>query len=82
MHAERALPLQILAASSVPKGAEVHNTYGELGNAELVNKYGFALRNNPFSVVLLEKAAMLQAAESIVGQREMRQRSRFLRRER
>lgn len=71
-----------MAASPVPKGAEVHNTYGELGNAELVNKYGFALRKNPFSAVLLDKAAVLQAAESIMGQRSMRSRSRFLRRER
>lgn len=35
--------LEIVAASPVPAGAEVHNTYGEHGNAELVNKYGFAL---------------------------------------
>jgi hypothetical protein len=45
------LPLQrleIVAASSVPAGAEVHNTYGELSNVELVRKYGFALSANPF----------------------------------
>ena len=82
MHAERGLTVQIVAASPVLEGAEVHNTYGELGNAELVNKYGFALRQNPFSAVLLDKAAVLQAAESIVGQRSTRLRSRFLRRER
>lgn len=35
--------LEIVAASPVSAGAEVHNTYGEHGNAELVNKYGFAL---------------------------------------
>ena len=35
---------QIIAASDVAAGAEVHNTYGEHGNSELVCKYGFALR--------------------------------------
>lgn len=66
----------------MPKGAEVHNTYGELGNVDLLSKYGFALLDNPFSVVVLNKAAVLQAAERIMGVREMRLRCRFLRRER
>ena len=66
----------------MPKGAEVHNTYGELGNVDLVSKYGFALSDNPFSVVLLNKASVLQAAERIMGVREMRLRCRFLRKER
>ena len=39
----------------VPPGCEVHNTYGEHGNAELVAKYGFALRQNPFTAVALDK---------------------------
>lgn len=41
--------VQIVAASGIAAGAEVHNTYGELPNAELVHKYGFALpMGNPF----------------------------------
>jgi SET domain-containing protein 6 len=36
--------LRIVAASDVPAGREVHNTYGELGNVDLVRKYGFCLR--------------------------------------
>ena len=74
--------MQIVAASDVPKGAEIHNTYGELGNADLVSKYGFALSDNPFSAVILDKASLLQAAEGMLGVREMRLRSRFLRKER
>ena len=35
--------LEIIAASSIRAGSEVHNTYGEHGNAELVKKYGFSL---------------------------------------
>ena len=74
--------LQIVAASKVPKGDEVHNTYGELGNVDLVSKYGFALDDNPFSVVVLDKGLVLQAAERMMGMREMRLRCRFLRKER
>jgi hypothetical protein len=36
--------LRIVAASDVPAGREVHNTYGELPNVDLVRKYGFCLR--------------------------------------
>lgn len=52
---------------------------GELGNAELVSKYGFALRQNPFTVVSLDKAALLAGAEAWLGQRAARRRARFLR---
>ena len=44
--------LTIRAGSDIRKGNEIHNTYGELGNDTLVNKYGFALRQNPFTVVV------------------------------
>ncbi|EFN55406.1 hypothetical protein CHLNCDRAFT_134525 [Chlorella variabilis] len=73
--------LQIVAASAVPAGAEVHNTYGELGNAELVKKYGFALRYNPFTAVQLDKAALLAAARGALGPARWRRRSGLLRRE-
>jgi SET domain-containing protein 6 len=36
--------LRIVAASDVPAGCEVRNTYGELANLDLVRKYGFCLR--------------------------------------
>lgn len=45
--------LEIIAASPVPAHAEVHNTYGEHSNAELVHKYGFCLPQNPFDEVQL-----------------------------
>ncbi|CAL8465452.1 g4988 [Coccomyxa elongata] len=70
--------LEIIAASPVQKGQEVHNTYGELGNSELVVKYGFALRNNPFDVVVLDKAAVVEEARRMLGDRACRQRCRFL----
>lgn len=74
--------VQIIAASHVGKGREVHNTYGELGNAELVTKYGFALRENPFDAVLLDKSEVVVESRRIMGDRACRQRCRFLSRER
>jgi SET domain-containing protein 6 len=74
--------MQIVAASPVEKGEEVHNTYGELGNADLVMKYGFALADNPFDAVLLDKARLLEEAARELGDRAYRRRCRFLAQER
>ncbi|KAK9789397.1 hypothetical protein WJX73_003152 [Symbiochloris irregularis] len=74
--------LEVIAASDIPAGKEIENTYGELGNADLVNKYGFALRHNPFSVVQLDKATVVEAARQHMGkgmtERGFRRRKRFL----
>lgn len=43
--------LDIVAAQPLAGGTEVYNTYGEHSNAELVNKYGFALPYNAFDEV-------------------------------
>lgn len=48
-------------------GKEIHNTYGELGNAELLKKYGFALRQNPFTAVTLDKGDVIGACSSTQG---------------
>jgi hypothetical protein len=47
--------LQIIASTPVRQNFEIFNTYGELGNAELVKKYGFCLPENPFTKVSLCK---------------------------
>ena len=53
--------LQIIAASSIKQGEEVFNTYGELGNAELLKKYGFCLPENPFNYVRLNKRRVIDS---------------------
>ncbi|KAI7837623.1 hypothetical protein COHA_008549 [Chlorella ohadii] len=53
--------------------------YGELGNAELVKKYGFALRHNPFTAVGLDKAGLLSDAKQLLGAAVWRRRSKLLR---
>lgn len=52
--------LHIVAASALHKGKEVFNTYGELGNSELVKKYGFVVRENPFTHVTLRKSTIFE----------------------
>ena len=58
--------LQIVAASALMAGQEIHNTYGEYGNSELVYKYGFALRDNPFDSVSLDKELLLEKVKSCI----------------
>lgn len=70
--------LEIQAASAVRAGAEIHNTYGEHGSCELVAKYGFALRGNPFSEVQLDKEGLLAAALALQDRKELKLRRRFL----
>jgi N-lysine methyltransferase SETD6 len=57
--------LQIVAASDIPAGNEIHNTYGELSNCDLVKKYGFALRYNPFNAVQLKKDDVIDACREL-----------------
>ena len=68
----------MVAAQPLVAGAEVFNCYGELSNAELLIKYGFALRGNPFSSVELEKAELLGAAADSLGTDAMRARLTFM----
>ena len=51
--------MQIIAACPLVAGQEVFNTFGELGNVELCCKYGFCLRDNPFSSVRLAKPSLI-----------------------
>ena len=81
----RTMLLQIVAASSVEAGRQVHNTYGELGSAELVAKYGFALppdAANPFDAVTLDKGSVIKEAGRLISARALRARCRFLAEER
>jgi len=55
--------LEIVAASDITAGSEIYNTYGELGNSELVHKYGFCLPDNPFTVVCLDKMGVVELVE-------------------
>lgn len=71
--------LEIVAASEVANGDEVHNTYGELSNCDLVQKYGFALDNNQFDVVQLPLVPLVAAAGEYLGAKKAAKRVMFLR---
>ena len=69
---------QIVAARELKDGQQIYNCYGELSNTELVLKYGFALLNNPFSTVELNKAVLVEAAREQLGAEAFSRRQRFL----
>ena len=75
---ERTVAAQIVAASALQQDQEIHNTYGEYGNSELVYKYGFALRNNPFDSVLLDKTLITDATIAQLKIRAYKARASFL----
>ena len=68
--------LQIMSASSLTKGEEVFNTYGELGNAELVKKYGFCVSENPFTCVTLDKMTFVSALQELLALEKPRKRAK------
>ena len=70
--------VQIVAAQPLKAGQEVFNCYGELGNHELLCKYGFALRHNPFNMCTLSKPALLDAAAECLPKAQLAQRRDFL----
>ncbi|KAH3676454.1 hypothetical protein WICPIJ_009110 [Wickerhamomyces pijperi] len=48
--------VDITLTRSVSKGEEIFNTYGELSNVVLLNKYGFVIEQNEFDTVSLGDA--------------------------
>lgn len=42
--------LRMKAIKDIREGEQIYNTYGELCNADLLRKYGFADENNPFDL--------------------------------
>lgn len=70
--------LVIVALSSAEKGSEIWNTYGELGNAELLNRYGFTSLHNPFDTVSIRVEDLLHEVKGRYGERWVRRRMRFV----
>eukprot|EP00210_Caulerpa_lentillifera_P005738 g5486.t1 len=51
--------LQIKASKFIPKGNEIHDTYGELSNEYLLMNYGFCLAKNPFNRITIDAPVLL-----------------------
>ena len=77
-HSEVRPGLQIVAASALVAGQEIHNTYGEYGNSELVYKYGFALSHNPFDSVSIDKPRLLDIVKTRLQPEALDARCSFL----
>lgn len=56
--------LQMICVKDVKAGEQLYNTYGDLGNAELLFKYGYMDDPNPFSVLEVHVADFMEFAES------------------
>ncbi|ESQ44428.1 hypothetical protein EUTSA_v10006013mg [Eutrema salsugineum] len=46
--------LKMIMVKNVPAGAEVFNTYGLMGNAALLHRYGFTEPDNPYDIVNID----------------------------
>lgn len=46
--------LQMRAIKNITKGEQIYNTYGDLCNADLLRKYGFADDQNEFDIVEID----------------------------
>jgi len=70
--------LDIVVVSDIEKDCEIFNTYGELGNADLVHKYGFCLPENPFTAVSLDKSIFFDVVRTVLGDRVFTERFSIL----
>lgn len=72
--------LLMVMIKDVKAGNEVFNTYGYLGNAALLHRYGFTEANNPFDIVNLDLELVVKWSSSLYSCRHIRRRLSFWRR--
>lgn len=66
--------LQMVMIKDVKAGVEVFNTYGCLGNAALLHRYGFTEPENPYDIVNIDLDMVLQWSETMFSARFYRAR--------
>ncbi|KAK6287193.1 hypothetical protein POUND7_013372, partial [Theobroma cacao] len=72
--------LEMIMVRDVISGVEVFNTYGSLGNAALLHRYGFTEPNNPFDIVNIDLELVLKWGCSLFSNRYCRARLSLWRR--
>ncbi|XP_061369471.1 ribosomal lysine N-methyltransferase 3 [Gastrolobium bilobum] len=72
--------LEMIMIKDVNSGAEVFNTYGLLGNAALLHRYGFTEQDNPYDIVNIDLELVLQCCSSLFSDRHSRARVSLWRR--
>lgn len=66
--------LEMIMVKNVRAGNEVFNTYGSLGNAALLHRYGFTEVDNPYDIVNLDLELVLEWSHSLFSRRYSRRR--------
>ncbi|CAL1381147.1 unnamed protein product [Linum trigynum] len=66
--------LEMIMVKDVQLGAEIFNTYGLVGNAALLHRYGFAEPDNQFDIVNIDLELVLQWSTSLFTGRYSRAR--------
>ncbi|KAL5566330.1 hypothetical protein UlMin_029494 [Ulmus minor] len=72
--------LEMIMVKDVQAGSEVFNTYGSLGNAALLHRYGFTEADNPYDIVNIDLELLLQWSSSLFSRRYSRARLSLWRR--
>ncbi|PSS30836.1 Ribosomal lysine N-methyltransferase [Actinidia chinensis var. chinensis] len=72
--------LEMIIVKDVKSGSEVFNTYGLLGNAALLHRYGFTEADNPYDIVNIDLELVLQWSSSLFSSRHSRVRLSMWRR--
>ncbi|KAG9456990.1 hypothetical protein H6P81_001498 [Aristolochia fimbriata] len=67
-------PLEMIIVRDVEAGFEVFNTYGSMGNAALLHRYGFTEPDNQFDIVNIDLELILQWSSSSFSKRYCRAR--------
>ncbi|XP_059656239.1 ribosomal lysine N-methyltransferase 3 [Cornus florida] len=71
--------LEMIIVKDVKAGAEVFNTYGSLGNAALLHRYGFTEPDNPYDIVNIGLELVHKWSSSLFSGRHSRSRLSFWR---
>ncbi|CAH9110891.1 unnamed protein product [Cuscuta europaea] len=66
--------LEMIMVKNVKAGEEVFNTYGSLGSAALLHRYGFTEPDNPYDILNIDYELVLQWSSSQFSYRHTRRR--------
>lgn len=68
------LVLEMILVKDVKASSEVFNTYGYVGNAALLHRYGFTELDNPYDIINIDLDLVLQWSSSLFSNRHSRAR--------
>ncbi|XP_008802885.1 N-lysine methyltransferase setd6 [Phoenix dactylifera] len=66
--------LEIIIVRDVEAGSEVFNTYGSMGNAALLHRYGFTEPDNPYDIVNIDLGLVIKWCAACFSNRYARSR--------